>query len=233
MRSSNFEGTRQGIRAAGQFQRKISQLIWRHFQAVVDMGNGRQPYVQPGFDGRGGHGTSKSVALKRGATESLQGLKLSRVLHSLGDGLEPEAGSQRKNRLDGVNTGTIQTQILDKRAINLDHIDRKTMDAAESRVARSKVVDGNPDAPAAQLFDLFDCPVQVPQHSCFRDFQFKQAFPEVDLRKNGQNLFEKARICELPGGDIHRHPETGASFPLPNRSLPASLPEDGPPQWDD
>src|SRR6202042_3758522 len=85
------------------------------------------------------------------ASHELQKSELFGRFDALGDYLEPQLVGQRDDRThDGYVTG-IEIQVADEAAVDLELIDRKSLQVAHTGVPGAEVVDRHNDAKLAQL----------------------------------------------------------------------------------
>ena len=138
-----------------------------------------------------------------------QKLQLLDGFHALRHHFQPQAVRQRH---DGVHDGGVVgvgRQIGDEGAVDLEKVDRKTLQVAQRRVAGAEIVDRHPHAHALEGSQGRDIVVGMVHQDAFGQFQFQARGLEAGFGEQSPHQAGQVALVELAGRQIDRHAQPG------------------------
>ena len=93
--------------------------------------------------------------------------------HSLGNDVEAQSLAQRNDRLADCSIVRVRQDVGDEGAVDLDLVERQTLQVGQRRIAGAEIVERESDAKAAQGQHLGDHIIDVDQQQALGDFQFQ------------------------------------------------------------
>ena len=122
-------------------------------------------------NGVGGHVLAEIVALHHRAAERAQDLRLLSGFHALDDARQLQVPAEIDDGLDDVAAGRLRLDILDEAAVDLDLVQRQTMDVAQARKAGAEVVERDVHPERLQRLQAFATLVEIAHQGGLGDFE--------------------------------------------------------------
>src|SRR6185437_5425353 len=118
---------------------------------------------------------AEQKALHLGTSEILHGLALLRGLDALRRGDHAAVGGDAHHRADDRGRGGITRHFLDEGTVDLDLVERKTLQILQRGIAGSEFVERDVNPERAKLVQRRERRVVVRNQYSFRDFQLETA----------------------------------------------------------
>ena len=101
--------------------------------------------------------------------------------------------------------------------VDLDHVDREAPQVAERRVARTKVVDRDPDPQAFELAEAANRLLGLMGHHTFGDLQYQQLGRQPAVLERKADRGHQARVRQLDARQVDRddkrRPDAAGTLP--------------------
>src|SRR5438067_10763576 len=149
------------------------------------------------------HRPPEQEPLPQMAAEIAQRVPLHLRLDAFGDDIEPKGVPKAHDRLRHGRRSD-RWQGFHERAVDLELVDRQRLDAAQRRVPRAEIVDGDRDAQTAQLAQrLADLPWIFEQRR-LGDLQLHPARGQPAGPQRGGDMAGEIRVVQLVAGNVDR-----------------------------
>ena len=122
-------------------------------------------------------------------------------LHAFDHDIQTQALPHRDNGPHEFGPAVV-TQTHDKRAVDLEFVERESSEVAQRGIPGAEVVDGQSQPHRFQLLHQCDGGVLIADHNAFREFQFQRVGRQSGV---GERLSDRADETgvELQGGYVH------------------------------
>src|SRR5580700_10329397 len=143
-------------------------------------------------------------------------------LHTFGNDLQTETEAHRDHRVDDRRGCVRGDDRPDKREIDLERVDRESLQPAEHRVPRAEVVDRDAHAEISNALQQVERFAVFGYGGALCDLELEQCWVEATLLQRAEDALEQPATGEAPAGDIHRYRDCANGGGRPLTSLATS-----------
>ena len=133
---------RSSICAASEVLRLFPASAGTAFATTREVALKGRAVAQQCLERRGRQGSAEEIALPFGTLQGLQKGELRLRFYAFGDDLQLEAAAQGDDGGDDDGFVRVAIDILNKRLVNLERIDRKSPQIAQARIPGTEVING-------------------------------------------------------------------------------------------
>ena len=136
-------------------------------------------------------------------------------LDALGDDRMIEPGTERQHRIHQGAVAYVERDLVDKRLVDLDHIDRQAFEIRQRREAGTEVVQCDTHADCLEFGEQRLGALGIGQQHAFGHLEIEHRRRQAAEFDQGADLVDEIILAQLVGGDIdmHRHPGLDTGLP--------------------
>src|ERR1041385_7450189 len=155
-------------------------------------------------EGVGGEGFAEEVALDLVAAEQLQEPQLIFCLDAFGNHFQTQVVGERDDGHHELSVVRVARCFHHKRSINLERIDRQSLQRGQRREAGAEVVDRDVDAHTLQPAQHLRRKLRVLHDGALRQLQLQILRRQSCLFENPDHSLRQILIVKLSRGNVHR-----------------------------
>src|SRR5579863_3821902 len=147
----------------------------------------------------------KQISLTQIAAQFAQKFELLRGFNAFGDYLQLQLVAQHDDEVHRVTSAAVGEHLTDKRAVDLQRVDRKLPQPDQRGVSCAEIVEDHANSKVLELGENRDCHPGVSRGYGFCHFELQLRRLNPDFVNCVSKVGHEAGVGKLPGGKVYIH----------------------------